>query len=470
MSTLLIVDDEQSMRDFLAIMLKKEGYDVVTVEDGEEALKAIQEDIYDLMITDMKMPGMSGLEVLRRTKQISPNTLVIVITAFSSTEDAVLAMKQGALDYITKPFEIEKIKLVIKNALERKRLHEEHDYYKQQYEHKFDVSNIVGTSGSIQQIFDVIKRVSTSKSTVLITGESGTGKELIARAIHQNSPRKDQPFVTVSCGAIPENLLESELFGHIKGAFTGAIANKMGLFEVANMGTLFLDEVGELPLLIQVKLLRVLQERQFKRVGGTKDISVDVRIIAATNRDLRQMVADNTFRDDLFYRLNVIPVHLPPLRERTKDIPLLSQHFLEKYNREIGRHFTHITDNAMEQLLAYDWPGNIRELENVIERAVALETEPAIDTPSLPDSIRGIPPQFESMIPLEIPPEGINLESIVEEVERDLLLKALEKTGWVKKHAAKLLNLSFRSFRYRLDKFDIDQERQSDAPDEADNT
>jgi len=458
MSSILIVDDEQSMRDFLAIMLKKEGHEVVTVEDGDEAIKAIEKDIYDLVITDIKMPGIDGLQVLRSVKRVSPNTLVIVITAYSSTEDAVFAIKQGALDYITKPFEIERIKLVIKKALDRKKLYEEHDFYKRQYEHKFDVGNIVGKGKAIQNIFHMIKRVSQSKSTILVTGESGTGKELIARAIHQNSPRSEQAFVAVSCGAIPENLLESELFGHIKGAFTGAIANKIGLFELADKGTLFLDEIGELPLLIQVKLLRVLQEKQFKRVGGTKDISVDVRIIAATNRDLRKMVEENTFREDLFYRLNVIPIHIPPLRNRKEDIALLAIHFLEKYNREIGKHFTHITGEAMEQLKDYDWPGNIRELENVIERAVALETEPVIDVASLPDTIRGTSRQFTSFIPADIPPEGIDLENIVDEVEKDLLVKALEKTGWVKKHAAKLLHLSFRSFRYRLDKFDIEKQ------------
>lgn len=457
MSTILIVDDEQSMRDFLAIMLRKEGYEIVTVEDGEEATKAVEDDIYDLVITDLKMPGLDGLQVLRHVKRISPNTHVIVITAYSSTEDAVLAMKQGALDYITKPFEIEKIKIVIRNALERKKLHDEHEYYKRQYEHKFDTSSIIGNSEAIRHIFDIIQRVSQSKSTILITGESGTGKELIARAIHHNSPRRDQPFVAVNCGAIPENLLESELFGHMKGAFTGAIANKTGLFELADKGTLFLDEVGELPLMIQVKLLRVLQEKQFKRVGGVKDISVDVRIITATNRDLQKMVQENNFREDLFYRLNVIPVHVPPLRNRKEDIPLLARHFLDKYNREIGKHFTHITDEAMAQLMASDWPGNIRELENAIERAVALETEPVIDVASLPDSIRGASAQFTPLIPVDIPPEGLDLENIVGEVEKDLLVKALEKTGWVKKHAAKLLHLSFRSFRYRLDKFDIDK-------------
>ncbi|PID59135.1 Fis family transcriptional regulator [candidate division KSB3 bacterium] len=459
MSKILVVDDEQSMRDFLHIMLKKEQYDVGLAEDGQEACRAVDEDIYDLVITDIKMPGMSGLEVLRYVKQVSPETLVLVITAFSSTEDAVSAMKQGALDYLTKPFDIEKIKLTIRNALERKQLREEHEYYKRQYDHQFDVGNIVGESQAIRHIFDMIRRIGPSKSTILVTGESGTGKELIARAIHQNSSRRDAPFVAVSCGAIPENLLESELFGYMKGAFTGAVSNKIGLFELADRGTLFLDEVGELPLLIQVKLLRVLQEKQFKRVGGTKDISVDVRIVAATNRDLDQMVAEKSFRNDLYYRLNVIPIHLPPLREREEDIPLLAQHFLKKYNQEIGRHFTHVTDEALGKLLSYAWPGNIRELENVIERAVALEAEPAIDLAGLPENIRGVIHPFASRIPAEIPPEGIDLENIVDEVEKDLLLKALEKTGWVKKHAADLLHLTFRSFRYRLDKFELDEKK-----------
>ena len=462
MNTILVVDDEQSMRDFLTIMLKKEGYNVATAEDGHEARQALEEDIYDLVISDIKMPGMNGLELLRHVKQVSPQTLVLMMTAFSSTEDAVLAMKQGALDYITKPFDIEKIKLVIKNALDRKKLHEEHEYYKRQYEYKFDVGNIVGDSLAIRQIFDLIQRVSPGKSTVLITGESGTGKELIARAIHQNSPRRDKPFVAVSCGAIPESLLESELFGHIKGSFTGAIANKMGLFELADTGTLFLDEIGELPLLIQVKLLRVLQERQFKRVGSTKDISIDVRIIAATNRDLRKMVEDNLFREDLYYRLHVIPIHLPPLRDRKEDIPILVEYFLEKCSREIGKHFTRITEEAMVKLLAYNWPGNIRELENAIERAVALETDDVIDVASLPENIRGATGHGSSLIPTEIPPEGIHLENLVEEVEKDLLVKALERTGWVKKRAAKLLHLSFRSFRYRLDKFHIDDSSSED--------
>ena len=450
------------MRDFLKIMLKKEQYEVTVVEDGQEACRAIDEDIYDLVITDIKMPGISGLEVLRHVKQVAPETLVLVITAFSSTEDAVSAMKQGALDYITKPFDIEEIKLVIRNALERKRLGEEHEYYKRQYDHQFDVGNIVGKSRAIRDIFEMIRRVGPSKSTVLVTGESGTGKELIARAIHQNSPRREAAFVAVSCGAIPENLLESELFGYMKGAFTGAAANKIGLFELADRGTLFLDEIGELPLLIQVKLLRVLQERQFKRVGGTKDISVDVRIVAATNRDLQKMVAENSFRKDLYYRLNVIPIHLPPLRDRQEDIPLLAKFFLEKYNQEIGRHFTHIADDAMTKLLGYEWPGNIRELENVIERAVALEAEPAIELAGLPENIRGTSNPLASRIPAEIPPEGIDLENIVDEIEKDLLVKALEKTGWVKKHAANLLHLSFRSFRYRLDKFEIDEKKSED--------
>ena len=468
MSKILVVDDEQSMRDFLTIMLRKEGYDAVSAEDGQQACQFIEEDIYDLIITDMKMPGMSGLDVLRHVKQVSPETFVLMITAFSSTEDAVSAVKQGALDYLTKPFDIEKIKLVIRNALDRKQLHDEHEFYKRQYDHQFDAGNIIGESHAIRQIFEMIRRVSASKSTILITGESGTGKELIAKAIHQNSPRRDKPFVAVSCGAIPETLLESELFGYMKGAFTGAAANKMGLFEVADQGTLFLDEIGELQPMIQVKLLRVLQEREFKRVGGTKDISVDVRLVTATNRDLRKMVENNTFRGDLFYRLNVIPIHLPPLRDRKEDIPLLIRHFLEKYNREIGKHFTRVADDALAKLIAYDWPGNIRELENVIERAVALESEPTLTLAGLPENIRGSIEHVSSAVPADIPPEGIDLEGVVGAIEKDLLVKALEKTGWVKKQAAKMLHLSFRSFRYRLDKFsiEVDGDREQERDEE----
>ncbi len=454
--SILVVDDERSMRDFLAIMLKKEGYQVTVVEDGNQAIKAIQKDIYDLVITDIKMPGVDGLQVLQTIKELSPETLVIMITAFSSTQDAVKAMKQGAIDYISKPFEVEEIKLIVRNALERKRLSEENRYLKRELESKHTSAAIIGESPALQRVLKMIEKVSYNRSTVLILGESGTGKELVARAIHQNSPRRNKPFVTVNCGAIPEHLLESELFGHMKGAFTGAIANKQGLFELADGGTFFLDEIGETTPTIQVKLLRVLQDRQFKRVGGTVDIKVDVRIIAASNKDLEKMVREGTFREDLFYRLNVIPIYIEPLRNRKEDIPLLVNYFLRKYGEELGKTFSGITDEAMKVLMDYDWPGNIRELENAIERAVALESGSVISVNSLPDSVRGLSTRIKPFIP-DIPPEGVDLENIVNEVEKGLLMKALQKSGWVKKQAAKMLHLSFRSLRYRLDKFDIDK-------------
>lgn len=454
--SILVVDDERSMRDFLAIMLKKEGYQVTVVEDGNQAIKAIQKDIYDLVITDIKMPGIDGLQVLQAIKELSPDTLVIMITAFSSTQDAVKAMKQGALDYISKPFEVEEIKLVVRNALERKRLSEENRYLKRELESRHTSAAIVGESPAIQRVLKMIEKVSYNRSTVLILGESGTGKELVARAIHQNSPRRNKPFVTVNCGAIPEPLLESELFGHMKGSFTGAIANKQGLFELADGGTFFLDEIGETTPTIQVKLLRVLQDRQFKRVGGTVDIRVDVRIIAASNKDLEKMVREGTFREDLFYRLNVIPIYIEPLRNRKEDIPLLVNYFLRKYSEELGKTISGITDEAMKVLMDYNWPGNVRELENAIERAIALESGSVISVQSLPDSVRGISTPIKPYIP-DIPPEGVDLENIVKEVEKGLLMKALQKSGWVKKQAANMLHLSFRSLRYRLDKFDIDK-------------
>jgi two-component system response regulator PilR (NtrC family) len=454
--SILVVDDERSMRDFLSIMLKKEGYQVSAVEDGNQAIRAIQKDIYDLVITDIKMPGIDGLQVLQTIKEVSPETLVIMITAFSSTKDAVKAMKQGAIDYIAKPFEVDEIKLVIRNALERKKLSEENSYLKRELESKYKSLSLVGQSPAFNRVLKMIEKVSAGRSTVLILGESGTGKELVARAVHQNSPRRNKPFVTVNCGAIPEHLLESELFGHMKGSFTGAIANKQGLFELADGGTFFLDEIGEMTPAIQVKLLRVLQEKQFKRVGGTMDIKVDIRIIAASNKDLEKMVAEGAFREDLYYRLNVIPIYIEPLRNRKEDIPLLVDYFLKKYSGELGKVFSQVGPEAMKLLVEYDWPGNVRELENAIERAIALESGSIISSNSLPDCVRGLSTRTRSFVP-DIPPEGLDLENIVNEVERGLLMKALQKSGWVKKQAAKMLHLSFRSLRYRLDKFDIEK-------------
>ncbi len=457
MDRILIVDDEPSMLEFLEIMLKKEGYAVSTAKSGEEAIARLGQEPFDLVVTDIQMPEVTGLDVLRRAKDVAPDAAVIMITAFASAETAVEAMKEGAYDYITKPFKVDEIKLVIKNALERRNLSRENLLLKKELKSKYNFSNIIGSSPEMLKVYSLIQRVAGTRTNVLISGESGTGKELVAKAIHYNSPRRDKPFVTINCGAIPENLMESELFGHKKGSFTGAVANKIGLFEAANEGTIFLDEIGELTPPIQVKLLRAIQERTFKPVGGTEDVTVDVRIISATNKDLEKEVAAGTFREDLFYRLNVIQIKLPPLRERREDIPILAQHFLEKYAKELGKDIRKISAEAMNLLTAYSYPGNVRELENIIERSVALESSNVILQESLPSFLarREAGPGGFGVVP-DIPPEGVNLEDLVGALERTLLLKALERTNGVKKKAAKLLKISFRSMRYRLEKYGID--------------
>lgn len=456
MDKILVVDDERSMRDFLSIMLKKAGYDVTTAVDGEEADKILHKDIFDLVITDLKMPKVDGLQVLKTVKELSPDTVVIVITAFASTETTVEAMKEGAYDYITKPFQNDEMKIRIRKALEKRRLSAENVLLKKELKDRAVFDNIIGKSEKMQKVFELVRKVSDSMSNILIYGESGTGKELIARAIHFNSRKKDKPFVTINCGALPEGLLESELFGHMKGSFTGAVFNKEGLFEVANGGTIFLDEVGETSPAIQVKLLRVLQDKEFKRVGGTKEIKVDVRIITATNRDLTKAVAEGKFREDLYYRLNVIPITLPPLRERADDIPLLADHFLGKFNKALNKNVKGFLPAAMELLRSYEWRGNVRELENVIERAVALSNSEIITPECLPDILRESS-RGSSAIPVKIPAEGLDLEALIGDIEKELLLNALEKTNWIKKDAAKLLHLNFRSFRYRLDKYNLNK-------------
>jgi two-component system response regulator PilR (NtrC family) len=453
---ILVVDDERSMRDFLSIMLKKAGYDVTTAIDGDEAVKILHKDIFDLVITDLKMPKVDGLQVLKTVKELSPDTVVIVITAFASTETTVEAMKEGAYDYITKPFQNDEMKIRIKKALEKRRLSAENILLKKQLKDRAVFDNIIGKSEKIEKVFELVRKVSDSMSNILIYGESGTGKELIARAIHFNSRKKDKPFVTINCGALPEGLLESELFGHMKGSFTGAVFNKEGLFEVANGGTIFLDEVGETSPAIQVKLLRVLQDKEFKRVGGTKEIKVDVRIITATNRDLSKAVSEGKFREDLYYRLNVIPITLPPLRERTDDIPLLADYFLNKFNKALNKNVKGFSQTTMELFRNYEWRGNVRELENVIERAVALSNSEIITPEYLPDILRDSS-RSSSAIPVNIPHEGLDLEGLIGDIEKELLLKALEKTNWIKKDAAKLLHLNFRSFRYRLDKYNLNK-------------
>lgn len=454
MEKILVVDDERSMRDVLSIMLKRAGYSVTEATDGEDAIAQLNKEIFDLVITDLKMPKAGGLEVLKAVKEASPDTVVLLITAFASTESAVEAMKRGAYDYLTKPFQVDEVQLIIRNALERHRLSTENALLKREMASQSSFSQIIGQSEAMQKVYELVKKVADTKSNVLICGESGTGKELIARAIHYNSSRSRMPIVTVNCSALPEPLLESELFGHMKGSFTGAIANKAGLFEVADGGTIFLDEVGETTPATQVKLLRVIQEREFRRVGGTRDVKVDVRIIAATNKDLEKAVADGSFREDLYYRLDVIPIRLPPLRMRSGDIPLLATHFLEQFAKASGKTAPTLTPDALHLLLAHEWRGNVRELENLIERAVAFAAGPEISE----EDVRGwlhSPITNPQTYPTDLPPEGLDLEGMINSIEKDLLLKALERAKWVKKKAARLLRLNTRSFRYRLEKYAI---------------
>ncbi|MBH25685.1 MAG: Fis family transcriptional regulator [Myxococcales bacterium] len=457
MAKILIVDDELSMREFLGILLRKQGYEVTSVSSGEEAVAQVDREFYDVVLTDLKMSGMSGLDVLRQVSDRSPGTQVIMMTAYATAETAISALKQGAYDYLTKPFKVDAVKVVMEKAIEKAELVKENFKLKRQIAEQNRFEELVGKSSVMKRLYELIARVAQTKATILITGESGTGKELGARAIHKRSSCGEGPFVPVNCGAIPAELIESELFGHVKGAFTSANRDKMGLFQAAHGGSLFLDEVGELPMVMQVKLLRVLQEKKVKRVGGLHEESVDTRIIAATNRDLRQMVEDGTFREDLYYRLNVIQLDIPPLRERREDIPLLVQHFIRKYCSEHGKAFEGVDEEAMKILLNYPYPGNIRELENIIERMVTLETGEWLTKEGLPYHMMQ-EQSFNSLADdLEIPEEGLDLERMVERLERNLLVKALRKTGGVRKQAAETLGISFRSMRYRLDKYNISE-------------
>ncbi len=448
MGKILVVDDEKSMREVLEIFLKGEGYDVLTANGGERGIRALKQDIFDLVITDMRMPKVSGLDLLKIIKGTSPNTIVVIITAFGTAESAVEAMKLGAYDYIQKPFKMDDIRLVVKNAFEKQKLQKEVLILKDQLEVP-SPENIIGESHAMLELFSVVSKSAASNANVLITGESGTGKELVANAIHKLSPNKDNAFITINCAAIPEGLLESELFGYMKGAFTGAASNKQGLFELANNGTLLLDEIGEMPLPLQAKLLRVIEGGTFRRVGGTSDIRVNVRIISATNKDIKDQIQKGLFREDLYFRLNVLSVRVPSLSEHRDDIPLLVEYFLKKYSG--GK--KHVSREAMKVLRNYTWKGNIRELENVMERVTLLCDDEVIDVNHLPDEM-GMAPAAEQMT---LPSNGVNLERLIEDIEKDYLLKALEKTNGVKTEAAKLLNLTFRSFRHRLKKYGIEK-------------
>jgi two-component system response regulator PilR (NtrC family) len=450
----LVVDDEKSMRDLLSITLEKEGYDVLTAAGGEAAIEALRRDATDAVITDLRMPKVDGLQVLRAAKELFPDVAVIVITAVASTETAVEAMKLGAYDYITKPFKLDEVSLIVRNALERKRLRDENLYLRKQLETQHRFENIIGKSGRILEVFDTIRKISDSPSTAMITGESGTGKELVARAIHFNSLRRDKPFLSVNCGAIPEGLMESELFGHVRGAFTGAVSNKVGLFSAAEGGTLFLDEITEIPPLLQVKLLRAIQTREIRRVGDTKDMKTDVRLIAASNRNLEDAVQEGVLREDLYYRLNVIPIQLPPLRERREDIPLLVAHFLQKFGKDLGKEARGVAPEAMIVLERYHWPGNIRELENVLERAIVLGAGEMLGVESLPETLRRERP-VKGMEAVELPEEGLDLEATLDTIERGYLQRALDRTGGVQTKAAELLKMTFRQFRYKLQKHSL---------------
>ena len=461
---ILVVDDDQSLREFLTITLVRDGYEVDAAGSGAEALRRVAEAPVDLALVDLRMPGMDGLETLRRLKEVNETISVVIVTAFSTTETAVQALKEGAYDYLIKPFTVAELKLVVGKALEERRLRWENLRLRREVELRYTVGNMVGKSPKMQDLFSTISRVADSKATILLTGESGTGKTVLAKTIHFNSSRKDAPFVAINCAAIPQELMESELFGHLRGAFTGAIANKAGLFETADGGTLLLDEISEMSTHLQAKLLRVLEDREIRPVGGTKPVPVDVRIVAATNRDLAQAMARGAFREDLFYRLNVIAVNLPPLRERREDIALLANHFLQKFASESGGPVKVLAPEALACLERCPWPGNVRELENIIERAVTLESGPIVRIESLPESLRRAPEPLAHRV--ELPPEGLDLDAIMERIECDLIRQALERSRGVQSRAAQLLGTGLRSFRYRLQKYgmadrtdDLAQER-----------
>ena len=450
----LVVDDERSMRDFLEIFFRREGMDVETAGSVDEALASLAADDFDLVVTDVQMPGKSGLELLRSVKESAPETVVIVVTAFATAETAIDAMKQGAYDYLTKPFKVDELRLVVSKALEKKLLTVENKRLRSELRTQTRQRVLIGTSAAMQRVYELMAQIAATRTSVLVCGESGTGKELVARGIHDLSERREKAFVAVNCGAIPENLLESELFGHVKGAFTGAVQNKPGLFEVAHGGTLFLDEVGELPATLQVKLLRALQEKTIRRVGSNGDLAVDVRIVTATNRDLHADAQSGRFREDLYYRLNVIQITLPPLRQRMEDVPLLAQHFLEKFAREQGKAASRFSEAALERIHAHDFPGNVRELENTVERAVALSRSELIGPEVLPAAL--LSPRAPAAAQA-LPTSGASLDDLMNSFERQLLLAALARSGGVKKRAAQALGITFRSFRYRLEKLGLDE-------------
>jgi two-component system, NtrC family, response regulator PilR len=453
MAKILVLDDDQGMREFMEIMLTKEGYDVTSADSPVKAINLCRKTAYDLVITDLKMPKIDGIEFLKTIKDHRPETVVILITAYASGETAVNAMKEGAYDYVEKGGNIEELKKIVRQALLKNGLVSDHQVLKNDtLETSF--CGMIGTSREMAKVFATIKKVADTPANILILGESGTGKELVARAIHDNSARSKMPFMAINSGGIPENLLESELFGCMKGSFTGAYADRAGLFELARGGTVFLDEIGELPPVLQVKLLRVVQEKTFRRIGGGEDIKVDVRIISATNQNLKEKVKKGEFREDLYFRLNVIPIQMPPLRDRKEDIPLLTRHFIEKYAREFNKEVRMISSYAMELLMGYAFPGNIRELENIIERGVAMETSNIILPENLVLSVEA--DAVEKNFDLNIPDTGIDLNTELEKIEKIIIEKALRKTKGVKTKAAEILGVTSDSLKYRIEKLGVE--------------
>ena len=457
--SVLIVDDEVGARESFKMILKND-YEVFLAKDAEEAFLQIKVHSPDVILLDIILPDLDGLKVLEKIKQNDPDIIVIMITATKTVKTAVEAMKLGAYDYVTKPFDIDELRLIITRSLSTKALEQEVKFRREEMDKSFDFGNIIGKSKSMKEIFKVVKQIADSKSTALIMGDSGTGKELISRAIHYNSNRKSYPFVTINCAAIPDTLIESELFGHEKGAFTNAIERKLGRFEVAHQGTLFLDEIGELSLATQAKILRFLEEKEFNRVGGSKTIKVDVRLITATNKNLNQLIKNGSFREDLYYRINVIPIVIPPLRERKEDIPILIDHFINKFSVENNKNVKGISKEALELLMQYEWPGNVRELENLVERVIALTFNEYIQLNELPLSFKNIPKingLKESIL------DGkVSFLQAEEEFEREVILDALKKTNYIQSRAAEILGISRRILKYKMDKLGINQNKVKD--------
>jgi DNA-binding NtrC family response regulator len=452
--TILVIDDEEIMREILETLLTREGYNVRLAANGTEGLDLVRTMSFDAAIVDMMMPGMDGISVLDEIKKLDDDLPVLMITAFASVENAIVAMKRGAFDYITKPFKNDEVLVVVRNAMAQRRLVAENRVLKQNLQaHQNRFGEIIGRSPRMRQVFDLIIQAAPSRTTILINGESGTGKELVARSLHQNSSRSDRAFITVNSGNLPPDLLESNLFGHVKGAFTGAVYPKKGLFELADKGTIFFDEIGNIPLETQAKLLRVIQEREFMRLGGVETIKVDVRIIAATNVDLRRLMDEGRFREDLYYRLHVITVQLPSLRERKDDIPLLVQHFFDKYGHENHRPNLELTPEALDMLYEYDWPGNVRELENVVERATVLSSGSKIDVDLIPDHVRSSR-RFQ-MPQVAIPPEGISFREVITDFEKRLIESTLDAAGGVQKRAAELLHIKPTTLNEMIKRHDI---------------